>query len=235
MLLFKIQSSACAMTSIDCLRMAVIARICEYLDVSDLVNMCSAIRGWRGVLKDPPMQTRLLDYVRNIKWLDIKLFQLFRSVNELGLCMGKLHTIRHHASEEMEIRLSRSKSDRLPTAATTTNTDTKCPVYLRIFEMDLFSGGQTFRQHAGMSYISYTKPADLFHDNAVIWYSLGPQSEVPGNQPPQRQSRNPPHPSTIPPPHLEWIFCKLIAQLLLVPSIHLLQHEYLGQISYLIL
>ncbi|VDO16521.1 unnamed protein product [Rodentolepis nana] len=62
-----------------------------------------------------------------------------------------------------------------------------------------------FRQHAGMPRIYYPKPADLFHDNAAIWCSLGPQSEVPENQAPQEHSRYSPYPSTIPPPPLEWI------------------------------
>ncbi|VDO05058.1 unnamed protein product [Rodentolepis nana] len=136
------QPSAIGKKTIDCLSKALITRIREYLDVLDLMNVCLVIGGWKGVLKDPAMQACLENYVRNIEWLDGKLFQLFRSANELELCLDKVHSIRYHAAEEKKVRLSRSQSDGLPKTTTTTTTTTassKCPVYLRLFNKNSIS------------------------------------------------------------------------------------------------
>ncbi|VDO16480.1 unnamed protein product [Rodentolepis nana] len=90
------------------------------------------------------MQTRLEDYMRNIDWLDGKLFP---PANELELCLDKLHSIRYHAAEEKKVKLSRSQSDGLPkttttitpTTTTTTAAGSKCPVYLRLFNKNSIS------------------------------------------------------------------------------------------------
>ncbi|VDO08395.1 unnamed protein product [Rodentolepis nana] len=83
------------------------------------------------------MQTRLEDYVRNIEWLDAKLFRLFRPANELDLCLDKRLAIRYHADEEKKVRLSRSQSDELPkTTTTTTAAASKSLIYLRELNKD---------------------------------------------------------------------------------------------------
>nr|CDS29037.1 hypothetical protein HmN_000848100 [Hymenolepis microstoma] len=122
------QPSGCATKSIDCLTQAVIKRICDYLETSDLVNACSVIPHWDAILKLPASKPLLEDYVMNIKWLDPMLLRLFRPMNELDICIDSRLAIQHHDAEEKAMR-ARFLSSRLPT----TN---RRPVELQIFYCD---------------------------------------------------------------------------------------------------
>ncbi|VDL62931.1 unnamed protein product [Hymenolepis diminuta] len=93
--------------SIDCLNIAEISRICDFLEAPDLVRACLTIRHWDAILKYPSKKQLLQNYVEKIKWLDRKLIRLFRPLNELDLCIDDRQAILHHDAEEkvMQARL----------------------------------------------------------------------------------------------------------------------------------
>ncbi|KAM3170968.1 hypothetical protein ACTXT7_017554 [Hymenolepis weldensis] len=99
--------------SIECLNIIEISRICDFLEAPDLVRACLTIRNWDAILKFPSKKQLLQTYVEEIKWLDRKLFRLFRPVNELNLCIDNRQAILHHDAEE-KVMQARFQTHGLP-------------------------------------------------------------------------------------------------------------------------